>query len=352
MFLTAAVALASGVAMAGPADWTYAGSFGSPSNFSPATDHSIAAVRTAIDSTGKMYVAVTPGAGNRLVWSATAPTTSLTTPTYTLLSSASYDNMANGFQGISTDAANNVYLTGDDGIGTGPAPLNGSTIQKFDSTGAAVATFGTAGTVVYPNTAVRMTGNALFSNGNLLTVNVHGTTNTVFNSVTGTEIASWACAIGTFPRDVAIKQATDEIFVMKSGQIFKVTGGTAAAPTGYTTVVAWEFGGTPPAFNTSSQVKPSLTYFAKDDTLIHGNWDVATGGTENSAYVVDASTGNVIQVLAGIYRPGDCAVYTAGGVDYLYVLNGGVNTGTSDGVIQVYTKPTTPAAAVNEWSLY
>jgi hypothetical protein len=352
MFLTAAVALASGVAFAGPADWAFAGSFGAPSNFTPATDHSIAAVRIAVDSAGKMYVAVTPGATDKLVWSATAPTTSLTTPTYTLVTSASTEDLGNGWQGISTDAANNVYLSGDDGAGV----VTPSKIRKFDSTGTAAAAFGTAGTVLYPSAQARFSGNALFSNGTLLAVNLHGSAAVVFNTTTGDEITSWPWTAGLYVRDVAIKQDTvggnDEIFLMKSGKVVKVTGGTAAAPAGYTTVTPWETGGTPPPFDTSFQVKPSLTYFAKDDTLIHGNWDVAAGGTENNAYVVDAATGNVIQTLAGIYRAGDCAAYTAGGVDYLYVLNGGVNTGTPDGVIQVYTKPTTPAAAVNEWSLY
>ena len=356
MLLVGAAALVGSTAFAGPGDWTFAGSFYAPYHTADqSTTASAATNRIAIDSTGKMYVTVgTNDALDKLIWSTQAPTTDFTTPTYTLVGSVSNEDMANGWQGLAIGASDVLYASGDDGAGT----VMPDQIRKYDSAGSPVTAFGTNGTVFYdPNAAVPPAGAAtrrfssvgVMSNGDIMAIQLLGQSAIIFDGTSGDELTSFTWGLGGYARDIAVVQdsvnGNDTLFVMRNGSLRRITGGSTSNYAGYQTIEPWTLNATPPPYDTTFNVKPGVGYFAKDNTLMHGNWDPAAGGTENNAYVVDAANGNTLQVLSGIYRAGDLAAFTSGATDYLYVLNGSQ-------FIQVYTKPTTPPAAVAEWSLY
>jgi hypothetical protein len=333
-FLVCAVLFGTVTCFAGPADWAYQGSFATP-NFG--TAETIGVQRLMTDSAGRLYLSVNAAVPNEYIYRCTAPTTDLSTPTYTLI--VQDTGMNNGFQGLACDSSNNFYVMGESGTaGTGQ-------LRKFDSAGTLVTAFGTSG-IVTP--VARMTGMALLSDGNLVATTFGGALYK-YNASTGVESGPFTSALANYTRDLAVKPdagGNDVIFGTQSGRLKRVTGGSVTNLAGYTTAVDWFTGATPSDSGTS--VRPSCYYFGNDDTVIFGNY------TDHRVFVVNASTGNVLQTLGdgtNEYGAGqlggasDVAVTRSGGKDYLYVC-------TAWPVVQVYSKNTTPVASVNDWSIY
>lgn len=339
----AAVVLATATTCsAGPADWAYLGKFATP-NFG--SGETIGVQRLASDSLGNLYLSVNAANPHQYIYKCVAPTTSMTTPTYTMV--LNYPVMGNGFQGLTCDSANNLYVMGESGaVGTGA-------LRKYDSAGNLVTSFGNAG-VTTPT--ARLTGLAVLSNGTLLST-TFGNMFYTFDSTTGVESGPTTSPLANYVRDLAVKPdvgGNDVIFANQSGRCKQVTGGSVTNVAGYLTSVDWFTGASPAPVDSTWDVRAGITYFAKDDTVIFCNKANPSNGINNYAYVVNSATGNAVQVLGdGTNQSGtnqlggasDATVITSGGVDYLYVA-------TQWPAVQVYSKATTPAAAVSDWSIY
>lgn len=341
--LAASVALlvVGSATFAPAATWTYKGQFPSP-NWGLGETNGVQ--RLCADSAGNLYLSVNAGSPAEYIFKCVAPTDVMTTPSYTQVLQDSA--MLNGFQGMVTDASNNLYVMGESGTtGTG-------TLRKFDSSGNLVAGFGTAGVVT---TTDRLTGMALLSNNTLVATTVWGSQLYSFNTTTGAQLGAVQSPLSTFTRDLAVRPdpaaGNDVIFAVQSGLLKKLSGGSATNLAGYTTIVDWCTGGTPAPVNVGNSVRPGACYSASDNTVIFGNFTTTISPT-NCVYVVDASTGNCLQTIGdGTYGsgptqlagPSDVAVIVQGAKKFLYIS-------TQAGYVVVYTQDST--AVVNEWSLF
>ncbi|MEI7633711.1 MAG: hypothetical protein WCK47_05465 [bacterium] len=333
--LAAAISLAASLAAAGPASWQYLNSFGAP-DLAPGIPGSSAATnRIIIDSRGIIYITTGTNDSNpKCVWRATAPTTDFSTPTYTLVTSDLSTELANGWQGLAVDADDNLFVSGDN-LGS---PIK-SQVRKFDKDSNPITSFGTSGVVI--NTTQRLSGCALMSDGRVVVLQILGARMLVLNSATGATDTQVDWTVGGYTRDITIKKdaatGNDVLYVNRNGILQRVTGGSTTNPANYQTTEPWCLGASPAPTDCSFDVKNGCFFFTKDNSVITGN---NRGG---NVYVVDAATGNALQVLTGIYSAGDVAAFTSGENDYLYVL-----TGTQ--YVQVYSKSAVSAAG--DWSMY
>lgn len=244
--------------------------------------------------------------------------------------------MANGFQGITSDADNNVYIAGESGTaGTG-------VLYKFDASGDPVTAFGTNG-VATPTG--RLTGIDILPNGTILATNFSGQFFT-FDGTTGAEATSGDSGSGNFLRDISLG-ADDVIYGNRSGSAVAITGGTFADPSGYntTTVLSAQA-------DASFQVRSAGGYSASDNTYIFGNW------ADHRLRVVDVTDGTILQTIGTgspasavdsdaatevYYRPGDNVTWEVNGTEYLlFCLEGPF--------IALYSR--SDETSIQDWSLF
>ena len=324
------IMLVSVCAFAGPGDWSFYKTTDTPGL-------TIGVQRVSTDSTGAAYYSVNMSGGEQSVYKATDPTS----PSFTLI--VRDDSMSNGFQGMCSDSSNNFYAMGESGAAGSGA------LRKFDSSGNLVTSFGTGGVV---NPEDRMTGMDIMSDDNTLIATTFGGQMWTFDATTGTSETAANTGSGNYVRDLAVQPddgaGNDVIFFNQSGDLKRITGGSVSDPTGYTTVEDWGTGIT--NTDTSWQVRAGVGYFAADDTVIYANKD------DNQVYVVNASTGDLVQTLGSgvvdasadvesgdFVQPSDAEVFVSGEYDYLVVP-------MAVSKVSIYRKQN--ESKVTDWNLY
>ncbi len=345
MFLTAAVALASGVAMAGPADWAYLGRVDAPLNNSGLK--ALACTRLAMDTNGNAYVAHYGDSQLQVHLDKFLPPTGpvLTVPAYTRVHDKYLAVAANGIMGLMPDASGGMYFAMDNG--NSPLP---NYIGKVNSDG-------TTGTFNIDTTGKRINAIGLNAAGELLAFPLTGGAQVWrYDATSGAPLADIPITLTGNIRD-AIKVTVggvDKWFMNRSGNLMRVDLASATVDAGLVDgssnpITVTDVGGAGGY---------GVTYFAKDDTVIYCTHDNAAVSLRSTIYVVNPATRQAVQVIDGLeetppssgitkaVKPADALCYTIGTTDYMLLAN------SSQNYLTVFSKPTTPAAAVNEWSLY
>lgn len=281
----------------GPGAWEFYATVDAP-------DNSIGVQRVSSDSSGAVYYSINEST-DKQIYKSTDPLAA----DYTLLHQ---DNtQANGFQGMCSDSSNNFYAMGESGA------AGSGTLVKYDSSGNLVTAFGTSG-VVTPSD--RMTGMDIMSDDSTLVATTFGGVLTTYDSTTGDDTPATNTGSGNYVRDLAVKAnsgGNDFLFLNQSGDLKRISGD-------YTTVEDWGTGII--NTNTSWQVRAGVGYYAADDVVIYGNKD------DNQVYVVDATTGDLIQRLGSglpdgeadlnsgdFIQPSDAAVFMDDGYEYMII---------------------------------
>lgn len=337
-FLALSVLLALPVlATAGPGDWVYKGSVAGPvwSN-----------TRIAVDSTNAVYVAGDKSVFKSVDIAAAVAADPLVAPNWTLMIDGNIPDPTNPdpalqhltgnsaalntYQGIAVDPTDDsVYFVCD-----GDATVQGR-IDKFSSAGVADGTIADIKITLGDRTGAAQ----VLSDGNLLIANYTGNI-LVMDAATGA-LGAWTdTTSGTFLRDIDLKG--DTVLGGLSGSSIAITGGTAADITGYTTVTSIAAGIT----STTWDVSCGVEYFAADDSVLVTNFN------DRAVYVSDATTNALVQTVDFndastdvLIKVSDIAAFSAAGTDYL------VATAAAATALYVWTKDTTPPAAVSEWQL-
>ena len=345
MFLTAAVALASGVAMAGPGDWAFLGKVDTPLNNSGAK--TLAGMRLGMDTNGNAYLAHYGDSQMQVYLVKFAPPTgpTLTVPAYTRVHEKYTAVNANGIMGMVPDASGGMYFALD--IGNSPQP---NYIGRVNADG-------TTGTLVIDTTGRRINAIGLNTAGELLAFPLLGGAGVWrYDATTGAPLADVPITLTGNIRD-AVKvtvAGVDKWFINRSGNLQRLDLAAATVEAGLV-----DGSNNPITFtDTASAGTHGVAYFPKDDTVIYLAHDNVAVSARSNIYVVDPATRQAVQVIDGLeettvgsgvgkaVKPGDAICYTVGTTDYMLV------TQSSQNSMSVFSKPTTPAAAVNEWSLY
>lgn len=313
------------LATAGPGTWAYKGAVAGPvwSN-----------IRLAVDSTNAVYVSGDSSVYKSTDIAAAVAADPLVAPTWSLIidgtSATGHAVALNGYQGIGVDLTDDsVYLACD-----GDATTQGR-IDKFTSAGVADGTIAN----IQITLGDRLGGVQVLSDGNLLVSDLFGKI-LVMDAGTGA-LGAWTdTTCGTYLRDIDL--AGDTIVCGLNGSSSAITGGTAADITGYTTVAAVATGTT----STTWDVSCGTDYFAADDTILVTNFNDQAIYVSNNA---DYTLAQTIDFNAASGDPAikvsDIVAFSADGTDYL------VATAAAATALYVWTKATTPPAAVSEWQL-
>ncbi len=303
-FALVAASVAAAIALALPAtthaqngEWEYWTSFTTP-------ESSSGIIRMAADSQGTLYLSQT-AAPIQIVHKSTDAIGALfdgDEPTYSIL----YQNndLANGFQGIAIDSDDNVYLSGE-WNGENPGE-----VLKFDAAGNPVTDFGTNGVLTLPN-EIRFTGITLTSDEATLIATTFGGVLYSIDAATGAEAVQVAdSATGNFLRDIVVRPidgGDDEIYGNVTSRLWLITGGSATDLSGYTNSVNLT-PGLPESNPQSFSVRPTLTYFAADDTVIFGN----VNDDASAVYVWDPVEEEIAQTITQWGDPAVNLVQTSG----------------------------------------
>jgi len=267
-------------------------------------------IRANFDSTGRLYLSQSAD----IVYYTDNPFDPY--PDYEILLDR---ELANGIQGISFDADDNVYLSGDndpDGF-----------IAKFDSDGNELWSH---------DDVDRVTGSTLLSTGEFLVTDFGGTFR-LFDPEDGTLIDSHEVdGLANFVRDI-VSTPDDTVFAIQSGAVMKVTGGDAGNLEGYT---ATDFGDAA-YIDTSFQVRPSILYLEDQDVVVSGNADF-DDQTDSRIFFQDADTGELVQTIETVfssYLPAGLAEIEVDDTSYLFTtgFRGAMRVFSSPGPVEEYT---------------
>ncbi len=289
-------------------EWVYFKSFTTPESQS-------GIIRMEADSQGTLYLS---SSGNRTVYKAEDALGALllgNQPTAEVLHvNADIDN---AFQGLAVDSEDNVYLVGD---ATG---AKAGEIVKYDADGDQVW-------LLTPGESGREIGGSLFSDeANLLTGHFGGDLYTIPTDTGAAITLAATSGVPSFVRDYAVRPidgGDDEIYAVSSGRLYRIFGGSAADPSGYTqNELVLEAG------DTGTAVRPSVRNY--DDSVIFSN------SVDNAVYIVHAESGELVQTITqwgndpqNFDQPSGIAVIPGEHYEYLFVSQFGDQ-------VAVYIKP-------------
>lgn len=342
MLLVGAAALVASTAFAGPGDWAFWGKFDTPLNNSGLK--TAAATRIGMDTNGNAYIAHY-GDGQtqaHLVKFVPPSGDTLTLPVYTRVVDYYCTRTLNGVMGMTPDSVGGMYYAIDIGANEvnhiGRVNADGTTDTAFR----------------IDNTTRRVNAITADSDGNLVVWPLLGGSAVWhFNGSTAAQLADIPVTLAGNIRDAQRVNAggVDKYFLNRSGNLMRVDLATGIVDAGLVDasdnpITVADVGGAGGY---------GVGYFPKDGTLIYCTHDNLATSARSNIYVIDPATRRAVQVIDGLeqvegvaqaIKPADAICYTVGAFDYMVVLQSG-NPAAS-----VFRKPTTPPAAVAEWSLY
>ncbi len=284
-FAGLAAAAAVAVALSLPAtthaqngEWEFWTSFTTP-------EESAGVLRMAFDSQDNMYL--TRSGPSRLYKSVDAIDQLFAGEQPTFETLFTDEDAVNGMMGLAVDSDDNVYAVAD-GDGTEGQE---AVVAKFDADGDLVTDFGDNG-LLAGGLDVRLVGAALTSDE--ATLIVHGTAGLLYSvdAATGAELVEEVdTEAGGVTRDIAVRPVDggdDELYLNRSGRLYRVTGGSATDISGYDQVEALTPGldeGDP-----GWAIRYSVSYFAADDVIIFSNID-------SGVHVYDPVEDEIVQTI-------------------------------------------------------
>jgi len=292
----------------------------------------IAIIRMAIDSTGRLYLSDNRG-DTKVIWYTDNPLAY--EPEYEVFFEPDVE-LANGMQGLAVCDNDNVYVVGD---------TDSTELQRY------VFKFDRDGEELWRQVIddARGSGGDLLSTGEFVSIQHQGVCY-VHDPDDGTYSGPYEIGFGNFTRDISIRQSDDAIFGIQSGAVRKATGGSAADFEAYTVV---DFGEADYG-NTETAIRPSLFYYEEENVVISTNYDVdveddpfAASGDKGRVFIQDADTGELLQEIDApfdpdTYNPGAVIIISDNGGDYLMVSGSSTH-------MQLYTPMPTSASS---WTLF